>query len=148
MTIRAAGVVFLPIALGVSLLGSAAVVWGAEVKGGAILRHPCGQVSVRHMGLVHEGRMADAVKLGTPELQAEWRSMPAAERDMLAGMMKAMSQSAADFSADIEAHGLLEVDGGSATLTVTKSRKDGSGSSSETMTQRFALNGADCAIAR
>lgn len=148
MNIRVTGVCFLPIALGVALLGSAAVAWGAEVKGAAILQHPCGKVSVRHMGLVHEGKMADAVKLGTPKLQADWRSMPAGERDMMTGMMKAMSQSAADFSADIKAHGLLTVSGDSATLTVRKTRNDADGSSTETMTQSFDLDGSKCAISR
>jgi hypothetical protein len=92
--------------------------------------------------------MEEAVKLGTPELQAEWRSMPAADRDMMEGMMKAMSQSTADFSADIKAHGRLVISGKTATLTIRKTRKDASGSSTETMTQDFSLDGSNCAIAR
>ncbi|MGE5152562.1 MAG: hypothetical protein ACM3ST_00975 [Bdellovibrio bacteriovorus] len=148
MTVRNAGRLIPAVALGVVLLGSGAVISGAEIKGAAILQHPCGKVSVRHMGLVHDGRMADAVKLGTPELQAQWSSMPAAERDMMAGMMKAMSQSAADFSADIKAHGVLTVAGGTATLTVKKTRQDASGSATETMTQSFQIAGSNCAIAR
>ena len=67
---------------------------------------------------------------------------------MMTGMMKAMSQSAADFSADIKAHGLLTVAGNSATLTVRKTHKDASGSSTETMTQSFELDGSKCAISR
>ena len=95
-----------------------------------------------------EGKMQEAGKLGTPELQAQWGALPAADRDRMTGMMKAMSQSAADFSADIKAHGLLEVSGQSATLTVKKRRKEASGSSTETMTQSFQFKGADCAFAR
>jgi hypothetical protein len=129
-------------------LGAAGVTAGSEIKGAAILEHPCGKVSVRHMGLVHQGKMEEAVKLGTPELQAQWRSMPAADRDMMAGMMKAMSQSATDFSADIKSHGQLAVTGKSATLTVKKSHQDKNGSSTETLTQSFELKGANCLIAR
>lgn len=136
------------VALGVAILGSVAVASAFEFKGAGILQHPCGKVSVRHMGLVHQGNVEEAVKLGTPALQAQWRSKPAGDRDMMAGMMKAMSPSAGAFSANIKAHGLLTVAGSSATLTVKKTPKDKSGSSTETMTQTFELDGARCAIAR
>ena len=35
-----------------------------EIKGAAILDHPCGKVAVKHMGLVHAGKMDEATKLG------------------------------------------------------------------------------------
>jgi len=136
-------------ALGFALLGLVQTASAAtEIKGAAILDHPCGKVSVKHMGLVHAGKMADAVKLGTPEMQKQWNDMSADDRKMMAGMMKEMSKSAADFSKEIKANGLLVVDGDKATLTVQKTTKDANGSGTETLTQRFAINGATCLITR
>ena len=43
---------------------------------------------------------------------------------------------------------LLVVDGPSASLTVKKTTKDKNGSSTETMTQNFKLDGAQCMISR
>jgi hypothetical protein len=137
------------VALGFALLGLARTASAAtEIKGAAILDHPCGKVSVKHMGLVHTGKMADAVKLGTPEMQKQWNDMSADDRKTMAGMMKDISKSEADFSKEIKANGLLVVDGDKATLTVQKTTKDANGSGTETMTQRFAIDGATCLITR
>jgi hypothetical protein len=119
-----------------------------EVKGAAILDHACGKTSLKHMGLVHAGKMAEAVKLGTPEMQKEWSALPAEQREMMTGMMKEMSKSEADFAADIKAFGELVVDGKAATLTVTKKTEDASGSGTETMTQKFAIEAKGCWITR
>jgi hypothetical protein len=67
---------------------------------------------------------------------------------MMTGMMKEMSQTEAQFTADIKANGLLAVDGESATLTVQKTTKDANGSSTSTTTQRYKLNGSECLISR
>ena len=137
------------VALGLALLGLARLASAAtEIKGAAILDHPCGNVSIKHMGLVHAGKMADAVKLGTPEMQKQWNDMSADDRKMMSGMMKDMSKSEADFSKEIKASGLLVVDGDKATLTVQKTTQDANGSGTETMTQRFAINGSTCLITR
>jgi hypothetical protein len=117
-----------------------------EIKGAAILDHACGKVAVKHMGLVHAGKMDEAVKLGTPEMQEQWKSMPAADREMMSGMMKDMSQSEADFSAEIKANGVLVVDGDKATLTVEKKTKDANGTSTETTTQRYVVDAKGCWI--
>jgi hypothetical protein len=116
------------------------------LKGKAILDHPCGKVAVKHMGLVHAGKMEEAVKLGTADMQKQWQAMNADDRKMMTGMMKDMSQSEEDFKAEIEKSGELTVDGSQATLQVTKTTKDENGSSTETMTQRFELSGSTCAI--
>ena len=100
------------------------------------------------MGLVNTGKMAEAVKLGTPEMQAEWNAMPAEDREMLTGMMKEMSVSAAEFTKDIEAGGLLVIDGADGTLTVTQEHKDENGTSTGTMTHKFKLDGANCRISK
>jgi hypothetical protein len=137
------------VVLGLALLGLARTASAAtEIKGAAILDHPCGKVSVKHMGLVHAGKMADAVKLGTPDMQKQWNDMSADDRKMMGGMMKEMSKSEADFSKEIKANGLLVVDGDKATLTVKKTTKDANGSGTETMTQHFAINGATCLITK
>ena len=120
----------------------------SDVKGMAILDHPCGKVAVKQMGLVHAGKIEDANKLATKEMQDEWKAMPAKDRTMMAGMMKAMSQTDVQFATDIKAHGLLVVDGQAATLTVEKKTNDASGTSTSTTTQKFKLDGGQCLISR
>ncbi len=113
----------------------------SEIKGAAILDHPCGKVAVKHMGLVHAGKMDAAVKLGTKEMQEQWKTMSAADKTMMSGMMKEMSQSEEQYSADIKSSGLLLVDGPAATLTVKKTTKDKNGTSTSTMREEFKLDG-------
>jgi hypothetical protein len=120
----------------------------SEIKGAAILEHACGKTAVKHMGLVHAGNMIEAVKLGTKEMQEEWKAMPEEDRLMMSVMMSKMSLSEADFSAQIKADGLLVVEGPSATLTVEQEHKDANGTSTETMTQTFKIDGAACRISR
>jgi hypothetical protein len=119
------------------MLYGAAASGKSEVKGAAILDHPCGKVAVKQMGLTHAGKMEE-----------QWKSMPAKDRTMMSGMMKEMSQTEEQYSAAIKANGLLVVDGPSATLTVKKTTKDKSGSSTETMTQNFKIDGSQCLVSR
>ncbi len=119
-----------------------------EIKGAAILEHPCGKVAVKHMGLVHAGKIDEASKLSTPEMQAKWKAMPEKDRAMMTDMMKEMSKPEAQFAADIKAGGLLVVDGKSATLTVEQHSKDANGTSSEKLTQNYVLDGGKCLITR
>jgi hypothetical protein len=118
----------------------------SELQGAAILDHACGKTSVQQMALVHAGKMEESLKLSTPELQALWKAMPAEDRTMMAGMMKEMSQSDADYKAAIQAGGLLVVDGASATLTIKTEHKDANGSSTETMTQKYVIDAKGCWI--
>jgi len=118
----------------------------SEIKGAAILDHPCGKVAVEHMGLVHDGKMDEAVKLGTPEMQKQWAAIPAGDRAMMVKMMQGMSQSKSEFSEDIKQHGVLVVDGADATLTVQVQQHDANGSSTSTMTQNYKLDGSTCRI--
>ena len=138
--------VLLPVVLSVS--AGAHVSRRVEIKGAAILDHPCGKVAVKQMGLVHDGKMADANKLTTKDMQDQWAKMPEKDRTMMTGMMKDMSQSEAAYSSDIRSDGLLVVDGSSAVLTVKKTTRDKNGSSSETMTQNFRIDGNQCLITR
>ena len=121
---------------------------GTEIKGAAILDHPCGKVSVKQMGLVHAGKMEEANKLTTKEMQQQWKAMPTSDRVMMTGMMKGMSQTEDQYAADIKSAGVLTVDGQSATLTVKKTTKDKNGSSTSSMTQNFKLDGGTCLISR
>jgi len=134
-------------ALALALCNSAAAA-GTEIKGAAILDHPCGKVSVKQMGLVHDGKMEEANKLTTKEMQDQWKAMPASDRTMMTGMMKEMSSTEAQYSNDIKSNGVLVVDGQKATLTVKKTTKDKNGSSTSTMTQNFKLDGGQCLISR
>ena len=120
----------------------------SEIKGAAILDHACGKVAVKQMGLVHAGKMDEANKLSTKEMQAQWQGMPEKDRAMMSGMMKEMSQPEAQYTADIKSSGLLVVDGPNATLTVKKTAKDKNGSSSTTTTQNFKIDGSSCLVSR
>jgi hypothetical protein len=141
--------VLISAAVPIMLFGAAGIaVAKSEIKGAAILDHPCGKVAVKFMGLAHAGKIEDANKLSTKEMQDQWTKMPEKDRTMMSGMMKDMSQTEAQYSADIKANGVLVVDGPSATLTVKKDTKDKSGSSSETMRHKFKIDGSQCLISR
>ena len=135
----------LPLAL---LAVAATVSAKSEIKGAAILDHPCGKVSVKQMGLTHAGKMEEANKLTTKEMQDQWKAMPANDKKMMSGMMKEMSQTEAQYAADIKANGVLVVDGPAATLTVQKTAKDKNGSSTSTMKQNFKIDGSQCLVSR
>ena len=121
----------------------------SEVKGAAILAHPCGKVAVQHMALVRAGKMEQAIALGTKEMQDQWKTMPAKDRTMMSGMMKEMSSTEQQYANDIKANGVLVVDGQAATLTVKKTTKDANGSMTTTTTQNFKLDaGGQCLITR
>jgi hypothetical protein len=120
----------------------------SEIKGAAILDHPCGKVSVKQMGMVHAGKMEEANKLSTKEMQDQWKAMPAKDKTMMSGMMKEMSQTEDQYAADVKANGVLVVDGPAATLTVKKTVKDKNGSSTSTTTQNFKIDGSQCLVSR
>ena len=128
------------------LCAGAALAAATEIKGAAILEHPCGKVSAKHMALVHAGKMDEAVKLGTKEMQDQWKAMSADDHKMMGSMMKEMSQSDADYAASVKAGGVLSVDGANATLTVKKEHKDANGTSSESLTQKFVIDSTGCWI--
>src|ERR1700687_3684633 len=119
------------------MLYGAAASGKSEVKGAAILDHPCGKVAVKQMGLTHAGKMEEANKLTTKEMQEQWKAMPAKDKTMMSGMMKEMSQTEEQFSADIKSSGVLVVDDQTATLTVKKTTKDKNGTSTSTTTQNL-----------
>lgn len=119
-----------------------------EIAGAAILDHPCGKVSVQQMGLIHAGKFDEANRLTTPQMQDQWKAMPAKDREMMAGMAKDMSQSPEEFANDVKASGQLVVDGQDAKLTVQTKHQDANGSSTSTMTQTFKVEGAHCLVSR
>ena len=147
MKTRRFSALFISAALPLMLFGAAASA-KSEIKGAAILDHPCGKVAVKQMGLTHAGKMDEANKLTTKEMQEQWKAMPAKDRTMMSGMMKEMSQTEAQYSADIKANGVLVIDGQAATLKVEKKTKDKSGSSTSTMTQNFKIEGDQCLVSR
>lgn len=119
---------------------------GREIRGAAILEHPCGKVSVKHMGLVHAGKMAEALGLASKAMRDQWQALPAEDRKMMEGMMKEMSVPESDYMAQIRAGGVLEVEGAEATLTVTREASDADGSMKSVQTQRFRIDGKNCEI--
>ena len=74
--------------------------------------------------------------------------MPAKDKTELSGLAKAMSPPQEQFTAQVKAGGVLVVDAGSATLTTKTTTKDANGSSTETTTQKFKLNGGECLVSR
>jgi len=135
-------------AVSLVLSGLADVALASEIKGAAILDTACGKVAVKQMGLVHQGKIDEANMLATKEMQEQWKAMPAKDRTMMSGMMKETSQTSDQYAAAIKANGVLVVDGANAVLTVKKTTKDKNGSSTETMTQKFKIDGAQCMISR
>lgn len=133
-------------AVSLLLCANIAIAAPTEIKGAAILDNPCGKVALKQMGLVHAGKIDDANKLSTKEMQDQWKAMPAKDRTMMTGMMKDMSETEDQYAAEIKSNGLLVVDGSSATLTVQKKTKDANGSSTSTMTQKFKMDGGQCLI--
>jgi hypothetical protein len=120
----------------------------SEIKGAAILAHPCGKVAVKQMGLVHAGKADEADKLTTKEMQEEWKAMPTKKRAMVADMAKAYSQTAEQYAADIKSAGILVVDGEAVLLTVEKQTRDANGTSSSTTRQEFRFSGGQCLVSR
>src|SRR5436190_7704219 len=111
------------VGLPIVLFSIAGFVYAAsEIKGAAILDHPCGKVAVKQTGLLHAGKMEEANKLSTKEMQDQYKAMPAKDREMMNGMAKMMSPTEEQFTAMIKAGGVLVVDGDKATLT-TKTTK-------------------------
>jgi len=119
-----------------------------EIKGAAILDHPCGKVAVKHMGLVHAGKMEEATRLGSKEMQEQWKALPAEDRKTMSMMMKETSKPAAQFAAEIKAGGVLVIDGDKASMTVRQEHKDANGSVTDTLTQNYVLDGTKCWISR
>ena len=120
----------------------------SEVKGAAILDHPCGKVAVKQMGLLHAGKFDEANKLSTKEMQDQWKAVPAKDRSTMSSMAKAMSETEEEFTAEIKLHGVLVVNDQVATLTVQKTIKDANGTSTSTTTQNFKLTGGECRVSR
>jgi len=136
-------------ALSIALFGIASVAFAAsEIKGAAILDHPCGKVAVKQAGLLHAGKVDEANKLTTKEMQDQFKAMPAKDREMMTGMAKMMTPDEATFAATIKASGVLVVDGPAAKLTTKTTTKDANGSSTETTTQSFRLDGGTCLVSR
>jgi hypothetical protein len=148
MKIRRISAVLLSAALFLTALAYAEDSPKTEIKGAAILDHPCGKVAVKHMGLTHAGKVDEATKLGTQEMQDQWKAMPAADRKTMSGMMKEMSKTEAQFSAEIKASGVLAIEGKNGTLTVKQEHKDANGTSTDTLTQRYVIDGGKCWITR
>jgi hypothetical protein len=48
----------------------------SEIKGAAILDHPCGKTSVKQMGLIHAGKMEEGNKLATKGCRTSGRRCP------------------------------------------------------------------------
>ena len=136
-------------ALSIALFGIASVAFAAsEIKGAAILDHPCGKVAGKQAGLLHAGKVDEANKLTTKEMQDQFKAMPAKDREMMTGMAKMMTPDEATFAATIKASGVLVVDGPAAKLTTKTTTKDANGSSTETTTQSFRLDGGTCLVSR
>jgi hypothetical protein len=119
-----------------------------EIKGAAILDHACGKVAVKQVGYLHTGNFNEANKLTTKEMQEQWKTMPEKDRSMMQSMAKEMTPSAEQFTAALKATGVLVVDGSAATLTTKKTTKDKNGSTTETTTQNFKINGSECLVSR
>lgn len=135
--------------LAVMLCGLAGAAYAAtEIKGAAILDHPCGKVAVKQVGLLHDGKFEEANKLSTKEMQAQWSAMPAKDKKEMSGFAKMMSPTSEQFAATVKAGGVLVVNGDAASLTTKTTTKDANSSSTDTTTQSFRLSGGECLVSR
>jgi hypothetical protein len=132
-----------------ALMAGASAGFAAQtIKGPAILDHPCGKTAARQMGLLHEGKIDDANRLSTRAVQSRWQSMPEKDRKMMADISKTMSPSADQYADAIRKTGVLTLDGSTAMLSVSQTRRDANGSSTSTMTQKLAMEGGQCLVSR
>ncbi len=120
----------------------------AELRGAAVLDHPCGKVGLQQMGYLHAGNVEAANRLSTADMQQRWQAMPARDRAMMTDMAKTMSPSSDQYAADIRKNGTLVIDGTKAVLTVQTTHKDANGSSTSTSTQDFVFDGKQCLVSR
>jgi hypothetical protein len=97
--------------------------------------------------LIHDGKIDEANKLSTSEMQDQW-ALPAKDRAMMLEMIKATSSTEQQYSSEIKADGVLVIDGQTGTLTVTKTTKDKGGTSTSTTTQNLRLDGTHCLVNR
>jgi hypothetical protein len=62
-------ILFIGAVLPFAFAGAAAAQTGStQIKGAAILDHPCGKVAVKQMGLLRAGKFDDANRLTTKEM--------------------------------------------------------------------------------
>jgi hypothetical protein len=119
------------------------------ISGAAILDHAIGKLAVKNMGMVHAGKVDEAMTtMGSKSMQAEWKALSKEDRKMMGEMMKEFAVEPATFTANIKKFGKLTIDGSQATLTVVEETKDASGSSRSTMTQRYELEGNEWKVTK
>ena len=62
-----------------------------RIEGIDILNHPVGKLALQYLDLVHAGRIEDAKKLATADVQAKWKNEPSREKgDTLAYLRKTL----------------------------------------------------------
>jgi hypothetical protein len=135
-------------AIGMLVTVSPAVLAAQTIEGAAILEHPCGKTATKQMGFLHAGKIDDANRLSTKAVLAQWQSMPARDQTMMAEMSQKMSPSSDEYRDAIRKNGVLTIDGNSAVLKVSQTKRDANGSSTSTMTQNFAMESGQCLVSR
>jgi hypothetical protein len=135
-------------AIGTLVTVSPAVLAAQTIEGAAILEHPCGKTATKQMGFLHAGKIDDANRLSTKAVLAQWQSMPARDQTMMAEMSQKMSPSSDEYRDAIRKNGVLTIDGNSAVLKVSQTKRDANGSSTSTMTQNFAMESGQCLVSR
>jgi inactivated superfamily I helicase len=106
-----------------------------RVQGADILKHPIGDLALRHADLIHAGKMDEYMRLASAGAQAKWTALPASERKESLAYMRQHVPPRAALLAAIQSGGVLIIEGDSrATLNLitTEQRSTAPGVASST----------------
>jgi len=108
---------FVSLCLAVALAASTAgLLAQAPLKGDAALKHPAGQLAIKAAGLLHAGKIDEAVALKTKSDIDEWKKMSAADRRDMSANYKERAPDPKVLAAAIAKTGELTFNGSMAQL--------------------------------
>lgn len=130
-----------------------------RVEGNDILGHAIGALALQYLDLIHAGRIEDAKKLATSDVQTKWKTEPAAEKAESLAFLKKTLPTRAAVVAGLKAgtaamKGLLIIeDDKTAMLNVITSEQKKTGASTTTYTSsttgiQFAKEGGQWKVAQ
>jgi hypothetical protein len=138
--------------------GGAAPVNETRVEGAGILEHAIGTLALQYLDLIHAGKIEDAKKLATSDVQTKWKGEPASEKAESLAFLKKNLPTRATVTAGLKGgtamRGVLIIeDDKMATLNliVSEQKKTGTNTTSYSSTTTgiaFAKEGAQWKLAQ
>jgi hypothetical protein len=105
-----------PAGLAAAIAASTVLLAQSPLKGEAVLKHPAGQLAIKVAGLLHAGKIDEAVALRTKSDIDEWKKMSAADRRDMSANYKERAPDPKVLAAAIAKTGELTVNGSIAQL--------------------------------